>query len=87
VGLCGCMSIHSVCVFVCVGTYLVEASLDQIGTHTHTHTHTHTQTERIDIQPHTHTPYNEYKSTFQFSNIAMYGHGPLEDGFKGDRNM
>jgi len=27
------------------------------------------------------------KSTFQFSNIAKYGHGPPEDGFKGDLNM
>ena len=23
----------------------------------------------------------------QFSNLAKYGHGPPEDGFKGDRNM
>jgi hypothetical protein len=22
-----------------------------------------------------------------FSNLAKYGHGPLEDGFKGDQNM
>jgi len=62
-------------------------SLGQIGTHTHTHTHTHTQTEWIDIQPHTDTLYNKCKSTFQFSNLAKYGHGPPEDGFKGDQNM
>jgi len=31
--------------------------------------------------------YNECKSTFQFSNLTKYGHGPPEDGFKGDRNM
>jgi len=33
------------------------------------------------------TLYNKCKSTFQFSNVAKYGHGPPEDGFKGDRNM
>ena len=44
-------------------------------------------TEWIDIQPHTDTLYNKCKSTFQFSNLAKYGHGPPEDGFKGDRNM
>jgi len=38
-------------------------------------------------QPHTDTLYNKCKSTFQFSNLATYGHGPPEDGFKGDRNM
>jgi len=26
-------------------------------------------------------------STFQFSNLAKYGHGHSEDGFKEDRNM
>jgi len=33
--------------------------------------------------------YKEYRYVyvFQFSNIAKYGHGPPEDGFKGDRNM
>jgi len=31
--------------------------------------------------------YNKCKSTFQFSNLAKYSHGPPEDGFKGDRNM
>jgi hypothetical protein len=31
--------------------------------------------------------HNKCKSTFQFSNLAKYGHGPPEDGFKGDRNM
>ena len=40
-----------------------------------------------DIQPHTDTLYNKCKSTFQFSNLAKYGHGPPEDGFKGDRNV
>jgi len=44
-------------------------------------------TECIDIQPHTDTLYNKRKSTFRFSNLAKYGHGPPEDGFKGDRNM
>jgi len=29
----------------------------------------------------------KWLSTFQFSNVAKYGHGPPEDGFKGDRNM
>jgi len=33
------------------------------------------------------TLYNKCKSTFQFSNLANYGHGTPEDGFKGDRNM
>jgi len=41
----------------------------------------------IDTQPHTDTFYNDCKSTFQFSNLTKYGHGPPEDGFKGDRNM
>jgi len=31
--------------------------------------------------------YNKCKSTFQFSNLAKYVHGPPEDGFKGYRNM
>jgi hypothetical protein len=44
-------------------------------------------TELFDIQPHTDTLYNKRKSTFQFSNLAKYGHGPPENGFKGDRNM
>jgi hypothetical protein len=26
-------------------------------------------------------------ATFQLSNVAKYGHGLPEDGFKGDRNM
>ena len=43
--------------------------------------------EWTDIQPHTDILYNKCKSTFQFSNVAKYGHGPSEDGFKGDRNM
>jgi len=43
-------------------------------------------TEWTDIQPHSDTLYNNYKSTFQFSNLAKYSHGPPEDGFKGDRN-
>jgi hypothetical protein len=30
---------------------------------------------------------DECKSTLQFSNLKKYGHGPPEDGFKGDRNM
>jgi hypothetical protein len=64
-------------------------NLDQVGTHTHTHTHTHTdgRTEWFDIQPHTGTLYNKCKSTFEFSNVAKYGHGPPSDGFKRDRNM
>ena len=33
------------------------------------------------------TLYNKCKSTFQFNNPAKYGHGPPEDGFKGDPNM
>jgi len=28
-----------------------------------------------------------YIKRFQFSNVAKYGHGPTEDGFKWDRNM
>jgi len=39
---------------------------------------THAQTERTDIQPHTDTLCDECKSTFQFSNLAKYGHGPPE---------
>jgi hypothetical protein len=31
--------------------------------------------------------YNKCKSTFQFSNLAKYGHGPPKGGFKGNRNM
>jgi len=38
----------------------------------------------FDIQPHTDTLYNKCKSTFQLSNLAKYGHGPPEDGFKGE---
>jgi len=41
----------------------------------------------MDIPPHTDTVYDKCKSKFQFSNVAKYGHGPLEDGFKEDRNM
>jgi hypothetical protein len=44
-------------------------------------------TEWTDIQPHIDMLYNKCKSTFYFSNLAKYGHGPHEDGFKGDRNM
>jgi len=40
-----------------------------------------------DIQPHTDNLYNKWKSTFQFGNLAKYGHGPPEDDFKGDQNM
>jgi len=43
--------------------------------------------EWTDIQPRTDTLYNECETTFQSSNLAKYGHGPPEDGFKGDRNM
>ena len=41
------------------------------------------------LKPHTKTDtlYNKCKSIFQFSNLAKYGHGPPEDGLKGDRNM
>jgi len=42
---------------------------------------------RYDIQPHNDTLYNECKSTFQFSNLAKYSHGPPKDGFKGHRYM
>jgi hypothetical protein len=59
----------------------IHDSLDHIGIHTHT------KTESTDIQPYTDTLYNNCKSTFQFSNLAKYGHGPPEDGFKWDRNM
>ena len=45
------------------------------------------QNELTYSQPHTDTLYNKCKSTLQFSNLAKYGHGPPEDGFKGDRNM
>jgi hypothetical protein len=48
---------------------------------------THTHTDGMDIQPHSDPLYDKYKSAFQFSNLAKYGHGPPEDGFKGDRNM
>jgi hypothetical protein len=40
-----------------------------------------------NVDLHTDTLYNKCKSTFQFSNIAKYGHWPPDDGFKGDRNM
>jgi hypothetical protein len=52
-----------------------------------THTRTHRWNELTYSQPHTDTLYNKCKSTFQFSNLANYGHGPPENGFKGDRNM
>jgi hypothetical protein len=44
-------------------------------------------TELTDIEPHSDILYNKRKSTFQFSILAKYGHGPPENGFKGDRNM
>jgi len=44
-------------------------------------------TEWNDIRPHNDTLYNKCKSTFQFSNLGKYGHGPPEDGFKGYQNM
>jgi hypothetical protein len=69
-------------VCVCVGTYLVATQ-----SRSDRYPHIQTQTEWIDIQPHTYTLYNKCKSTFQFSNVAKYGHGSPEDGFKGDRNM
>jgi hypothetical protein len=48
---------------------------------------TDTQTEWTDIQPATYRhSLNLCKSTFQFSNLAKYGYGPPEDGFKGGRN-
>jgi hypothetical protein len=40
------------------------------------------QNELTYSQPHKDTLYNKRKSTFQFSNLAKYGHGPPEDGFK-----
>ena len=43
--------------------------------------------EWTDTQPLADTLYTKCKSTFQFSNIAKYGHGPPDDGFKGDQNM
>ena len=45
------------------------------------------QNELTYSQPHSDTLYNKCKSPFQFSNVAKYGYGPPEDGFKGDRNM
>jgi len=39
------------------------------------------------MQPHTNTPYNRCKSTFQLSNVVKYGHGPPEDDFTGNRDM
>jgi len=71
------------CPVQCMGTYLVET----VQSRPHRYPYTHTQTELIDIQPHTDTLYNKCKSPFQFSNLAKYGHGPPEDGFKGDRNV
>ena len=41
----------------------------------------------MDIEPHIDTLYNIRKSTFQLSNVAKYGHGFPEDGFKGDQNL
>jgi hypothetical protein len=66
------MSIHSVC--VCVGVCVYLSGQDYVM-------------ELIDIQPHTDTLYNKCKSTFQLRNLVKYGHGPPEDGFKGNQNM
>jgi hypothetical protein len=44
-------------------------------------------TEWTYSQPQTGTLYNKRKSTFQFSNLAKYGYGPPEDGFKGEQNV
>ena len=44
----------------------------------------HILNNKHEKQPHTDTFYNKCKSTFQFSNLAKYSHGPPEDGFKGD---
>jgi hypothetical protein len=41
----------------------------------------------VETMSHTDTLFQECKSTFQFSNLAKYGHGPSEDGFRGDPNM
>ena len=68
---------------VCVCEYLS----DQKNTHTLSLSLSLSLSEWIDIEPHTDTLYNKCKSTFQFSNLAKYGHGPPEDGFKGDRNI
>jgi hypothetical protein len=68
-----CQFIPPVCVWG--GGYL--SGRDQIGTHT-----THRRNELT--QPHTDTLYNKCKLTFQLSNLAKYGHGTPEDGFKGD---
>jgi hypothetical protein len=44
---------------------------------------------RSPLKKRTHTDilYNECKSTFQFSNLVKYSHGPPEVSFKGYRNM
>ena len=65
-----CQFILCVCVCVCVWVRIWS----RLSFH-----------DSLDIHPHTNTLYNKCKSTFQFSNLAKYGHGPPEDGFKGDR--
>jgi hypothetical protein len=66
-----CQFIPSVCVCVWVGTYLVKTMSWNELTYSHIPD----------------TLYNKCKSTFQFSNVAKYGLGLPEDGFKWDRNM
>jgi hypothetical protein len=71
--VCVCVCVWCVCVCVCLSVCVCgyqsgREYLDQMGTHTHT------KTERSD----TDTLYNKRKSTFQFSNLAKYGHGPLK---------
>jgi hypothetical protein len=91
--VCGCMSIHSICMCVCVCGYLslsdrrsLSLSLARTHARAHAHTHTHRWNELTYNHMPTNTLYNS-KSTFQFSNLAKYSHGPPEDDFKGDQNM
>jgi len=76
--VCVCMSLClrvCVCVYVCVCMCLCVCVCMCVGTYL------------VETMSHTDTLYHECKSTFQFSNVAKYGHGTPEDGFKGDRNM
>jgi hypothetical protein len=82
VGVCVCVCV-GMCVCVCQS--MTQSRPDR---YPDTHTHTHTHTDGLNLHTATYPHYfNKYKSTFQLSNLAKYGYGPPEDGFKGDRNM
>ena len=68
---------HSSIVFVLFGCYLC-CSTYCLCVNVYCHQVT-TRWQLINV--------SKCKSTFQFSNLAKYGHGGPEDGFKGDRNV